>query len=107
MEIFGLDPIIVIVAITVTGVILQNVFGWLKNGPESFDPRQAAASAMIAVFTGIAFVGTAISNLPENVPDVELFLILAGLAATVAGFDILAKNGVKAAMQGIATARKA
>lgn len=107
MQIFGLEPIAVIVIITVTGVLLQNVFGWLKNGSESFDPRQAAASAMIATFTGIAFVGTAINNLPEGIPDVELFLILAGLAATVAGFDILAKNGIKAAWQGIATARKA
>jgi len=106
MQIFGLDPIGVIVIITVTGVLLQNIFGFLKNGIESFDLRQAAASAMIAVFTGIAFVGNTVNNLAEGIGDVELFMILAALVATVAGFDILAKNGFKAALSGITKATK-
>lgn len=100
MQIFGLDPIIVTVIITISGVLIQNIFGWLKNDG-SFNPRQAAASAMIAVFSGIALVGTSVGAIAEGTGDLEAFMILAALVATIAGFDSLAKNGIKAATKAL------
>ena len=97
MDIFGLTGVQAIIAIAVSGVVLQNVVGWLK-GAESFDIRQAAASGIIAFFAGLLVVGPQIELIPDDITEEGKFLLFIGLVAQIAGFDILIKNGAKAVL---------
>ena len=95
MDIFGLTGIQAIIVIAVSGVLLQNGIGWLKGG-NSFDVRQAAASGIIAFFAALMIVGPQLEALPIDITEEAKFMFFIGLVAQIAGFDILAKNGVKA-----------
>lgn len=95
MDVFGLTGIQAIIVIAVSGVLLQNGIGWLKGG-SSFDIRQAAASGIIAFFAALMIVGPQLEALPLDIAEEAKFMFFIGLVAQIAGFDILAKNGVKA-----------
>ena len=47
MEIFGLSPVLATIIIVTTGLMLQNLLGWLKS-KENYDIKNALASTIIA-----------------------------------------------------------
>jgi hypothetical protein len=97
MEVFGLSPVLATVAIVFTGVVLQNILGWLKTKGE-FDIRSAAASAIIAFVVGITIIGPQIEAIQDQMlSDLSEFIIIASLVASIAGFDTLTKNAFKIA----------
>jgi len=97
MEIFGLSPIVATITIVSLGVTLQNILGWLKS-KEGYDTRSALASAIIAFVVGITIIGPQIEAIQDQMlSDLSELTIVASLIASVAGFDILAKNAFKIA----------
>ena len=97
MEIFGLTPVQATILIVSVGVILQNVLGWLKSS-ESFDIKRTTASAIIAFVVGITVIGPQIEVLHHQMlTELSELIIAASLIASVAGFDTLTKNAIKAA----------
>jgi len=95
MEIFGLEPIVAAILITAIGVVLSVGLGWLKNG-DSFNIKQAIASALIAYVVSIQLVIAELTVLPNELPELALGGIFAGLVAQIAGIDSLAKSGAQA-----------
>ena len=96
MEIFGLSPVLATIIIVSTGVILQNLLGWLKAQVD-YDIRSAIASAIIAFVVGITIIGPQIEAIQDQMlSDLSEFTIIASLIASIAGFDTLTKNAFKA-----------
>lgn len=102
MQVFGLEPIVAAILITVIGVSLSVLLGWLKND-KAFNIRQAVASALIAFIVSIQLAIAELTVLPDDLPELAAGAIFFGLIAQVAGVDSLAKSGAKA----VAKARKA
>ncbi|MDH3311693.1 MAG: hypothetical protein OEM28_00930 [Nitrosopumilus sp.] len=97
MQVFGLSPVIATIAIVSLGVILQNLLVWLKS-KENYDIRSASASAIIAFVVGITIIGPQIEVIQDQMlSDLSELTIVASLIASIAGFDILAKNVFKIA----------
>jgi len=97
MEIFGLSPVVATIVIVSLGVILQNLLGWLKS-KEVYDIRSASASTIIAFVVGITIIGPQIEVIQDQMlSDLSELTIVASLIASVAGFDVLAKNVFKIA----------
>lgn len=91
MEILGLTGIQAAVFITVVGLALTNLVGWLKN-PEAFKPRLVAASAILAAIVTLPIVSLTIGKLPDDMTELEQFAFIATYLGQVAGFDALAKG---------------
>jgi len=101
MEIFGLSPVVATLAIVSSGVVLQNLLGWLKS-KEDYDTRSALASALIAFIVGITIIGPQIEAIQDQIlSDLSELTIVTSLIASIAGFDILTKNAFKIANQKI------
>ena len=98
MELFGLTPFVAAIIITIAGVAGSVVLGWLK-GNDPFNPRQVAASAIIAFVISIQIVSAQISAIPDGIAEHELGAIVFALIAQVSGIDSLAKSGAQAAMK--------
>ena len=97
MEIFGLSPVLATIVIVFTGLILQNLLGWLKS-KEDYDIRSALASAIIAFVVGITIIGPQIEAIQDQMlSELSEFTIFFSLIASVAGFDTLTKNAFKVA----------
>ncbi|MDH3696194.1 MAG: hypothetical protein OEQ15_02660 [Nitrosopumilus sp.] len=106
MEIFGLSPVVATLTIVSSGVVLQNILGWLKS-KEDYNTRSALASAVIAFIVGITIIGPQIEAIQDQMlSDLSELTIVASLIASVAGFDILTKNAFKIANQKINSQNK-
>lgn len=95
MQVFGLEPIIMAILITIAGVTLSVLLGWLK-GNASFNIKQVVASALIAFVVSMQLVIAQIDVLPDEITNLVLGGILFALVAQVAGIDSLAKSAAKA-----------
>lgn len=98
MEIFGLDPILAAILITITGVSLSVILGWLKSD-KSFNVKQVVSSAIIAFIVSAQLVIAQISIIPEGTETLALGALLIGMIAVVSGIDSLAKSGMSAALK--------
>ncbi|WP_420546064.1 hypothetical protein [Nitrosopumilus sp.] len=97
MDVFGFSPVVATVIIVSTGVLLQNLIGWLKS-EENYDIRSAIASTIIAFIVGITIIGPQIEAIQdEMLSDLSEMTMVASLIASVAGFDVLTKNVFKIA----------
>jgi len=65
MEIFGLSPVLATIIIVTTGLMLQNLLGWLKS-KESYDIKNALASTIIAFVVGSNSRPNVIRVIPTN-----------------------------------------
>ena len=97
MDVFGFSPVVATIIIVSTGVLLQNLIGWLKS-EENYDIRSAIASTIIAFIVGITIIGPQIEAIQdEMLSDLSEMTMVASLIASVAGFDVLTKNVFKIA----------
>ena len=97
MDVFGFSPVVATIIIVSTGVLLQNLIGWLKS-EENYDVRSAIASTIIAFIVGITIIGPQIEAIQdEMLSDLSEMTMVASLIASVAGFDVLTKNVFKIA----------
>ncbi len=105
MEILGLTGIQAALFITVVGLGLTNLVGWLKS-PDTFKPRLAASSAIIAALVTLPIVSLTIGKLPDNMTELEQFAFIVAYLGQVAGFDALAKGFNKIRAKARADAKK-
>jgi len=98
MDVLGLTGIQATFIILVIGIATSVVLGWLK-GKEPFNPRQVAASVILAFFISFPIVGAAVDVLPDGIEELAAYLIFVGLIAQVAGVDSIGKSAVKAALK--------
>lgn len=98
MEIFGLDPILAAGIITIIGVSLSVILGWLKND-SGFNKKQVVSSAIIALIISSQLVIAQISIIPKDTESLALGALVMGMIAVVAGIDSLAKSGMSAALK--------
>ena len=97
MEIFGLSPVLSTIIIVTTGLILQNLLGWLKS-KKDYDIKSSIASAIIAFVVGITIIGPQIEAIQDQMlSDLSQLTIVASLVASIAGFDTISKNVFKVA----------
>jgi len=101
MEIFGLEPFVIAIAITAVGVALSVLLGWLK-GTEAFNVKQVVASALIAFVVSIQLVIAELTVLPSDLDGLVLGSIIFAMIAQVSGIDSLTKS----AAQAVSKARK-
>ena len=100
MQVFGLEPLAASIIFTIAGVGISNVLGWLK-GKEPFNPRQVAASAIIAIIVSFQIVATTVQAIPDGAEPLTVAMIIFGVVGSVAGIDSMAKSGGKAAIKAI------
>ncbi|MDH3856106.1 MAG: hypothetical protein OES27_08300 [Nitrosopumilus sp.] len=101
-----MSPVVATLTIVSSGVVLQNILGWLKS-KEDYNTRSALASAVIAFIVGITIIGPQIEAIQDQMlSDLSELTIVASLIASVAGFDILTKNAFKIANQKINSQNK-
>ena len=98
MQVFGLEPIVMAILITIAGIALTVLLGWLKSD-KPFVVKQVVASALIAFIVSVQIVITQLTVLPDELTSLALGGILLGLVAQVSGIDMLTKNAVKAAVK--------
>ena len=100
MQVFGLEPLIAAIVITILGVTVSVTLGWLK-GKGPINPRQIVASALIAFIVSIQLVIVEISFLPDDIPEIAIGAIVFGLIAQVGGIDSMAKSAAAAASKAL------
>lgn len=98
MSIFGLDPTLAAILITIAGVSISVLLGWLKS-KTAFNIKQVVASAIIAFIVSAQLVMAQISIIPSGTESLALGTLLMGMIAVVAGIDSLAKSGMSAALK--------
>ena len=96
MDIFGLEPVLAAVIVTLTGAGLQFALGYRKSD-EAFDVKRAISTALTTTVVGIVAVATTLGALSEEAADTEVLIAVATVIAAVAGFDTLKNNIIKAA----------
>lgn len=105
MQIFGLEPVVAAIVITVIGLTLQNTLGWLKSTTK-IQPRLIVASALIAFVVSVQLVIPVIENIPDDIEDMAKFQIIIAAIAAIAGIDAMGKNVGKAAIKGYLAKKK-
>jgi ACR3 family arsenite efflux pump ArsB len=101
MQVLGLEPIIGAILITVAGVTLSVLLGWLK-GDKEFNIKQVVASALIAFVVSAQIVIVQLQAIPDDITQLAASAILFALVGQVAGIDSISKS----AAQAVAKARK-
>lgn len=80
--------------IAVLGVTIHTVLGWLNRKDESYNPRKATASAIIAFVLGVPTVAAEISLIDLSVAtEFVATIVVFGLIAQIAGIETLVKKG--------------
>ena len=95
MQVFGLEPIVAAILITIAGVSVSVLLGWLK-GTDPINVRQVVASALIAFIISIQLVIAELTVLPDELDGLVLGALLFALIAQVSGIDSMAKSAAQA-----------
>lgn len=98
MDILGLTGLQAAIAITIIGMALVNIIGWLKS-PEGFNPRQVAATALFGFIVTIQAVLIEVEVLEGvTLTEIQQFAFVVGMIGQVMGFDYGAKAGLNAVL---------
>ena len=96
MDVLGLNPSLVIIAATLTGVVLRIVLGWSASG-EKFDPKKTVSTLITGFFTGVVFVAAQIATIDAGADTQTQLVLVIGAIGTVMGLDSAIKSGTKIA----------
>ena len=101
-KILGFSPILIALGITIIGVSLRIFQGIVKrrqlgDGSGNVDPVQILSSFVISFFASLPIVGTGLHNIPHGITELNLFVMLVGMIATVMGIDAGVKAGINQA----------
>ena len=86
-ELFGLNPIVMAFAITITGVTLKIFMEYNKRQGKGMTLANVANRMIIAFFASSAMVNTQLQHIPIGISDLSLMSILTSTLATVIGVD--------------------
>lgn len=95
MQLFGLDPVIVTIAICVIGVSYRIISGMIGKKKDEFSVALMMSTFTLGIITSIGLVAPVISAIPDGVDSLIHLSVIVGQIATVMGVDAAARKGYK------------
>lgn len=97
MQVLGLDPVTVTVAICVIGVSYRILTGMQGKSWSEFNFTLAATTFMLGIVTSVGLVAPIIDALPDNLTPVLQLAAVFGQIGLVMGIDAGVRKGQKTA----------
>ncbi len=95
MEILGLDPVLVTVAVCIIGVSYRILTGMQGKSWKEFNPTMAATTFMLGIVTSIGLVAPVIDALPNDMSSTLQMAAVIGQIGLVMGIDAGVRKGHK------------
>ena len=95
MQVLGLDPVLMTVAICVIGVTYQIITGMAGKSWSDFNPTLALSTFMIGMVTSSGLVAPVIDALPEDMDTTLQLAAVVGQVGLVMGIDSGVRKGQK------------
>ena len=99
MQVLGLDPVLVTVAICIIGVSYRILTGMAGKSWSEFNPTMAMTTFMLGIVTSIGLVAPVIDALPDNLSSTLQMAAIVGQVALVMGIDAGVRKGQKVAQK--------
>jgi len=90
MELFGLQPVEIVLIICIVGTTLRVYTGRLKNPGTKLDVNAIILSFMVGIIASVGLVAPVISSVPNDIDKIILLPILAGQIIVVMKSESLA-----------------
>jgi len=97
MQILGLDPVTVTVAICIIGVSYRILTGMQGKSWSEFNYTMAATTFMLGIVTSVGLVAPIIDALPDDITPVLQLAAVFGQIGLVMGVDAGVRKGQKVA----------
>jgi len=97
MQILGLDPVLITIAICVIGVSYRILTGMAGKSWSEFNPTMAATTFMLGIVTSIGLVAPVIEALPDDMSSTLQMAAVVGQIGLVMGIDAGVRKGQKVA----------
>lgn len=97
MQVLGLDPVLVTVAICVIGVSYRILTGMAGKSWREFNPTLAMTTFMLGIITSIGLVAPVIDALPDDMDTTLQLAAVVGQIGLVMGMDAAVRKGQKTA----------
>ena len=99
MQVLGLDPVLVTIAICVIGVSYRILTGMAGKSWKEFNPTMAMTTFMLGIITSIGLVAPVIDALPDNLSSTLQMAAIVGQIGLVMGIDAGVRKGHKVAQK--------
>jgi len=99
LQVLGLDPVLVTVAICVIGVLYRLLTGMAGKSWREFNPTLAMTTLMLGVVTSIGLVAPVIDSLPDDMDTTLQLAAVVGQIGLVMGMDAAVRKGQKTAQK--------
>lgn len=99
MQLFGLDPVIVTIAICIIGVSYRIITGMIGRKKSEFSTALMMSTFTLGIITSIGLVGPVIAAIPDTADSMIQLSVVVGQIATVMGVDAAARKGYKMAQK--------
>jgi len=99
LQVLGLDPVLVTIAICVIGVSYRILTGMAGKSWSEFNPTMAMTTFMLGIVTSIGLVAPVIDALPDNLSSTLQMAAIVGQIALVMGIDAGVRKGQKVAQK--------
>jgi hypothetical protein len=97
LQVLGLDPVLVTVAICIIGVSYRILTGMAGKSWSEFNPTMAMTTFMLGIVTSIGLVAPIIDALPDNLSSTLQMAAVVGQIGLVMGIDAGVRKGQKVA----------
>ena len=97
MQILGLDPVTITIAICIIGVSYRILTGMQGKKWSEFNPTMAATTFMLGIVTSVGLVAPIIDALPDDISPVLQLAAVFGQIGLVMGIDAGVRKGQKVA----------
>ena len=97
MQVLGLDPVLITVAICVIGVSYRILTGMQGKSWSEFNPTMAMTTFMLGIVTSVGLVAPVIDALPDDQSPVLQLAAVFGQIGLVMGMDAAVRKGQKVA----------
>ena len=95
MQVLGLDPVTVTIAICIIGVSYRILTGMQGKSWSEFNPTMAATTFMLGIVTSVGLVAPIIDALPDDITPVLQLAAVFGQIGLVMGIDAGVRKGQK------------
>jgi len=97
LQVLGLDPVLITVAICIIGVSYRILTGMAGKSWKEFNPTMAMTTFMLGIVTSIGLVAPVIDALPDNLSSTLQMAAIVGQIGLVMGIDAGVRKGQKVA----------
>jgi len=99
LQVLGLDPVIVTIAICVIGVLYRILTGMIGKSWKEFNLTLAMTTFMLGIVTSIGLVAPVIDALPDDMDATLQLAAVVGQIGLVMGVDAAVRKGQKTAQK--------